>query len=97
MEIKNMLKVKVYSIKSPKTGEPVANQFEIRTEEGTYFQSYQSIIAFIPNYGMTILDPQYWNYSRTTSKYRSQFLGESTKETERKIKDDQYKMENLND
>lgn len=74
----------------------IANQFLIRTNEGRYFQSYNSLIAFIDNNGMVTLDQYYWNYSKTTSKYRSMFLGENTKETEKKIKDGSYKLAELN-
>ena len=42
------MKVKVYNMKSP-NGNKVANQFEIYTSKGKYFQSYNSIIAFIDN------------------------------------------------
>lgn len=42
-------KIKVYNMTSPRGGE-VPNQFEIVTPEGTYFQSYSSIIAFRPTY-----------------------------------------------
>ena len=42
------------------------------------------------------LDDYYWNYSRTTSKYRNMFLNETTEETKRKIKDGTYKLANLN-
>jgi hypothetical protein len=73
----------------------VANQFIIEDDKATYFQSYRSIIVKIEN-GQTILDPVYWNYSRTTSKHRSTFLNESTKETERKIKEGVYILANLN-
>ena len=73
----------------------VANQFVIETDNATYFQSYKSIIVKIED-GKTILDPVYWNYSRTTSKHRSTFLNESTKETQRKIKEGVYILENLN-
>ena len=73
----------------------VANQFIIHDGNKTYFQSYKSIIVKIED-GKTILDPVYWNYSRTTSKHRSTFLGESTKETERKIKEGLYILQNLN-
>ena len=37
-----------------------------------------------------------WDYSKTTGKYRNQFLGETRKETERKIKDGTYIVTNLN-
>ena len=88
--------MKVSNLESSK-GNKVANQFEIDTSNGRYFQSYRSIIAYIPtNAGPIQLDERYWNYSRTTSKYRSQFLGETTKETERKIKEGKYILTNLN-
>ena len=61
------------------------------------FQSYNSIIA-IKDYkkGKTTLDYYYWNFSRTTSKYRNLFLNETTKETVKKVKDGIYKLANLN-
>ena len=74
------------------------NQFEIVFEKGRIFQSYNSIIAFIPNNRnhKTQLDDYYWDYSRTTSKYRNEFLGENMQETRNKIKDKTYKLTNLN-
>jgi len=87
--------MKVSNLESSK-GNKVFNQFEINASNGRYFQSYRSIIAYIPNDGTIQLDERYWNYSRTTSKYRSQFLGETTKETERKIKEGKYILANLN-
>jgi len=96
----NNSKVKVYNLESPRTGKPVANQFiiaeKINSGELETFQSYKSIIAKKFPSGEVILDSYYWNYSRTTSKYRNQFLRESTKETEQKIKDGIYKLVNLN-
>ncbi len=75
----------------------VKNQFEVKTSDGLYFQSYDSLIAFIPNDGSkTKLDEKYWNYSVTTSKYRNIFLGEDRKETERKIASGEYILTNLN-
>ena len=70
----------------------------INTPEATYFQSYDSIIVkttFEDGERAVYLDKTYWNYSKTTSKYRSVFLGESTKETERKIKGGLYKLVDL--
>ena len=43
-----------------------------------------------------VLDKTYWNYSVTTSKYRNQFLNESTKETQAKINSGEYKLVDLN-
>ena len=85
-------------------GNIVANQFIIHDDKATFFQSYKSIIVKIERINVgdntmltrTILDPVYWNYSRTTSKHRSTFLNESTKETQRKIKQGVYILENLN-
>jgi hypothetical protein len=76
-------------------GNIVANQFLIIDGNKTYFQSYRSIIVKIED-GQIMLDPVYWNYSRTTSKHRSTFLNESTKETEKKIKEGVYILANLN-
>jgi len=97
--------MKVRNMQSNK-GNTIANQFIIEGNDGLYFQSYNSIIAKIP-YGRPIenvvnpdmkpmLDVRYWNYSRTTSKYRSIFLGESTKETEKRIENGEYILTNLN-
>lgn len=91
------MKVKVSNIYSDNSN-ATPNQFEIRTSLGVYFQSYDSIIAFIPDrWGKkTILDEKYWNYSTTTGKYRNIFLGEKRPETERKIKEGIYLLKDLN-
>ena len=87
----------VTNMKSPQTGKAVANQFIITTEQGEYFQSYESMIAFVPRYsGRTVLDEKYWDYSTTTSKYRNMFLSDNTSETRRKIKDGEYVLQDLN-
>lgn len=75
---------------------PVKNQITIQTNDGIYFQSYKSIVAAKLNNGTVLLDKTYWDYSQTTGKYRNQFLGESKKETERKIKEGFYILCNLN-
>lgn len=75
----------------------VKNQLIITTSEGTFFQSYSSIIAFRPYNGdKTQLDSRYWDYSKTTGKYRNQFLGETKKETESKIASGEYLLADLN-
>tara|TARA_R100000742_G_C4176312_1_gene12900 strand:- start:141 stop:410 length:270 start_codon:yes stop_codon:yes gene_type:complete len=89
------MKVKVYNMISP-NGNQVTNQFEIYTNKGKYFQSYQSIIAFIDNKGQVFLDDYYWNYSRTTSKYRNIFLNDNTNNIKDKIKSGEYKFKELN-
>lgn len=76
-------------------GTVVPNQFKIEVDNVVYFQSYESIIVKIEN-GQTYLDSAYWDYSRTTSKYRNIFLGEDKKRTEHKIKNGIYILTDLN-
>lgn len=79
------------------SGNTVANQFIVDTEDGTYFQSYSSVIAFKPRNGEPIqLDARMWDCSRTTGKYRNQFLGEGITETRAKIKNGTYVLTDLN-
>jgi hypothetical protein len=90
MKVKNM---------ESKNGNFVPNQFIIIDNNATYFQSYNSIIAkieMIEGIKKTFLDEYYYNYSRTTSKYRNMFLGEDTKQIESKIKAKEYILTNLN-
>ena len=73
------------------------NQFEIEDVQGRrYFQSYDSTIIYITTQGSVNLDKKYWDYSRTTGKYRNIFLGETKKETEQKIKSGEYQLLDLN-
>lgn len=76
-------------------GRAVANQFVITTEEGTYFKSYGTLIAGFVNGGL-VMDEDYWDYSRTTSRHRNNFTGLDTKETKSKIKDGSIKLVSLN-
>lgn len=88
-------KMKVSNLESNR-GNKIPNQFEVSTENGVYFQSYDSVIAFIPNDGKIQLDAKFWDYSKTTAKYRNIFLGETTKETQQKINSGNYILTNLN-
>jgi hypothetical protein len=89
-----MKKVKVQQMKN-RNGNEVKNQFIIKTENSVFFQSYDSIIAKKEN-GKVILDQNYWDYSQTTGKYRNIFLNETKKETEKKLSDGIYQLDNLN-
>lgn len=71
-------------------GNKVPNQFILYFEYGSIFQSYQSTIA-VKHKDKTYLTDD-WNYSRTTSKYRSWYLNESTKDTREKIENGTYKI-----
>lgn len=86
-------------------GNDIPNQFIITIGQDTYFQSYQTIICktvkpVIANGKFVkpriLLDRDRWNYSKTTGKYRNQFLGEGIAETRAKIKSGEYKLANLN-
>tara|TARA_R100000700_G_scaffold638_1_gene1735 strand:+ start:296 stop:565 length:270 start_codon:yes stop_codon:yes gene_type:complete len=77
-------------------GNLVPNQFKIYTSEGSYFQSYRTVIAFIDNNGKVFLDEDSWDYSRTTSKYRNLFLNKNTQEIKQLINEGEYKLKNLN-
>ena len=69
----------------------VPNQFVIETEEGTYFQSYDSIIVFVSNKPLDRIQlGKDWAFSVTTGKYRNKFLNETKKETEAKLRSGEY-------
>ena len=102
--------IKAKNIISDK-GNPITNQIIITDTEkdSETFQSYDSIIAIkekknerysyaVPEEHKTnvTLDEYYWNYSRTTAKYRNIFLNEHTERTRNKIKSGEYKLKNLN-
>ncbi len=90
--------MKTTSVRNMKShnGNKIPNQFIIETPDGEYFQSYKSIIVLIPVKGKTKLDINYWDYSRTTSKYRNLFLNETKKETQKKIDAGIYELVDLN-
>ena len=81
-------------------GGTVKNQYIIFDSEFTLFQSYDSVIVktcFEDGKRKVYLDEKYWDYSKTTGKYRNLFLGESKAETEKKIKSGEYTLTNLNE
>tara|TARA_R110001606_G_scaffold291090_1_gene438952 strand:+ start:2555 stop:2830 length:276 start_codon:yes stop_codon:yes gene_type:complete len=83
-----------------RTGRQIANQNIVYTPEFTMFVSYDTNIikTTFDEEGkrMTILDRYYWNYSKTTGKYRNEFLGEGIAETRKKIEEGKYILANLN-
>ena len=89
--------MKVENMTSPQ-GNKVANQFIIiDNDNNEYFQSYRSIIAKRDGDSYQIyLDEYYWDYSRTTGKYRNEFLNETIAETRAKIKSGEYILTDLN-
>ena len=88
--------MQVIQMHSPKSYNPVANQYKIHDNFGnTFFQSYRSLIAKITATGQIFLDKNYWDYSRTTGKYRNIFLSETMAETKKRIKSGEYKLVDL--
>jgi len=79
-----------------KSGNNVSNQFIIETDNETIFQSYNSIIAKVDYDNNITLDSHYWDYSKTTSKYRNMFLNMSTNDIKKDIKSGNIKLDNLN-
>jgi hypothetical protein len=74
-----------------KKGTIVPNQFIITHGEAVTFQSYNSVIA-VKQGGRVTLGKN-WDYSKTTAKYRNQFLNETTKETQAKLDSGEYTLD----
>ncbi len=106
-----MKTLKVESLKSPRTGNPVANQFMIKEKTKNKsiltFQSYNTIICKLISTNKKntiILDVDALNYSRTTSKHLYSFLdsfghlnfGMRKKEILKAIKNNEIQTKNLN-
>jgi len=75
------------------------NQTIIYTNEATFFNSYGTTIAktcFEDGVRKVYLDLNSYKYSNTTIKYRNDFLGEDTKTIEKKIKNGEYTLIDLN-
>lgn len=77
-------------------GNSAANQFELAiNSKGIFFQSYDVIVAGKTPEGI-VLDEYYWDYSRTTARYRNQFLRMDTKQIKKGIESGSIKLKNLN-
>jgi hypothetical protein len=77
------------------SGNKVANQFIIETDNKIFFQSYNSMIAEVSN-GKIYLDPVYYKYSKTTSKYLNRFLNMNSKEVQSGLQSGLITFKNLN-
>lgn len=66
--------MKVRNMVSARSGREVANQFIITDGAITVFQSYDSTIVKIDRKKGRITVYADWDYSRTTGKYRNQFM-----------------------
>ena len=78
---------------------PVPNQFDIMIKGYRFFQSYKTVIAMRDLTGdncKTYLDVNRWDYSVTTSRYRNKWLGMTTKQIKKAIKDGSIILKDLN-
>lgn len=71
------------------------NQYVIEHNGVTYFQSYDVIVAK-KSKGKIILDKDYYEYSRTTIKYRNMFLGLLSASVKEAIRDGKITLGKLN-
>lgn len=93
---------RVRNLESPRTGNPVANQFVIEDGKREVFQSYKTVVAVVED-GKVTLDKRALDYSVTTSKYLYQFLvwaypyrDVSRADVKRMIADGTYNVADLN-
>ena len=70
--------IRVAPICSPRSGQPVRNQYEVRFENGSLFQSYGTLIGARVN-GKLYLSEHHC-YSTTTSKYCTEWCGMNPRE-----------------
>lgn len=92
------------------SGRPVANQFIIikYKDDGAYYEYFQSYSAIVGerlvllneqggiHKAFITLDEYFWNYSRTTSKYRNKWLGMNTQQIKQAIMSGVIKLRDLN-
>lgn len=75
------------------------NHYKIydKSNDTVYLQSYNKIIVKIEMATKTVyLDRTYYNWSKTTSKYRNLFLGVSNKTFKDKLENGGYFLTDLN-
>jgi len=75
---------------------PSPNCVIVTGGERTMLTSYGKNIVLKTGTGKLYLDENVWDASRTTAKHRSDFLGENTAATRRKIATGEYKLTDLN-
>ena len=68
----------IRNLVSPRSSRPVANQFDAVHTNGISFQSYETLIAVRMNGFLYLTDAH--DYSKTTSKYATEWTGYTTKE-----------------
>ena len=66
--------VKISNLESPRTGNPVSNQFAIESSRYSFFQSYDSMVAIYDKKERRITLGPAWDYRMTTRKYLHKWL-----------------------
>lgn len=77
--------IRVTNLSSPRSYRPVANQYDLVCENGIAFQSYGTLIAVRLNGFLYLTD--YHDYSKTTSKYCTEWTGKNTAERRKGLQD----------
>ncbi len=87
-----------------RSGNVVPNQTILSCPKGKTFVSYGSKIVFQSKSRSSIdglpleiiVDEYYWDYSRTTGKYRNEFMNMGVQDVRNYIKEGRIKVGNLN-
>lgn len=87
--------MEVRNLTSPNTGKAVPSQVVIRHNGTEWFSSYDTIIGKWEG-GTIYLDKRFWDYSKTTSKYRNRWLGLINQEVKEAVSNGEIKLVNLN-
>lgn len=82
------MKMTLKDIKRMNVTHLAPNQLIIATGDTYTLMSYSSVI--VAHVGDKTYLGKNWKYSKTTSKYRSRFLGETTAETQAKLDEGIY-------
>ena len=78
-------------------GNKVKNQFIIKEASGNvFFKSYDVLIVQKCINGRLLLDKKYWDFSKTTRKYRNLFLGMDSETVKKKIANGDIELVSLN-
>lgn len=80
--------ISVCNMQSPRSGRDVPNQFKLNFAYGNGFQSYSSLIGIRYN-GEVYLTSNH-DYSSTTSKYCTEWLGYDTKTRRKKLENGEF-------
>ena len=79
-----------------KISTPFTNCVIVHLSNGwNILKSYNTTIAMRKEQEV-IIDSRYYNYSASTGKHRNYFLGETLKDTDKKIKNGEYQTADLN-